>query len=107
MIQNTPLQTLRVRIVFFLAAVANGLVQQIARLVQTSLPRHVRIHRVMIVYVFSIIDGGAFDFADSFIDVMDRISLLCAKLSAVGPLQKRSGESQIGKSVQVAGMFSL
>jgi len=75
--------------------------------VQTSFPRHVRVHRRVIGYVFSVVDGGAFDFTDGFINLMNRVRFLLAKRAAVGAFQMSPGVSQIGKSVQVMGVFSL
>src|SRR5580704_12735381 len=107
MVQNPRLKSLRGRIVFFLAAIANCPVENFARLVQSPSPRPVRIHRFMIFQTFSVIDGGHLQFVDRFIDVMNRISLLRTELSTVRTLQKRPRESQIRKRVHVTRMVSF
>src|ERR1700733_3414588 len=107
MLQNPCLKSLRGRIVFFLAAIANRPVENFTRLVQSPSPRPLRIHRFMIFQTLSVIDGRHLQFVDRFIDVMNRISLLRTKLSTVRTLQKRARESQIRKRMHVTRMVSF
>src|SRR6202035_3095344 len=104
MVQNPRLKSLRGRIVFFLAAIANRPVENFTRLVQSPSPRPMRVHRFMIFQTLSIFNGRYFQLVDGFIDVMNCISLLRTKLSAVRTLQKRPRESQIRKRVHVTRM---
>src|SRR5580693_8664333 len=104
MLQNPRLKSLRGRIVFFLAAITNRSVENFARLVQSPGPRPVRIHRFMIFQTLSVVNGSYFQLVDRLIDVMNRVSLLRAKLAAVRTLQKRPRESQIRKRMQVMRM---
>ena len=107
MFYDARLQPLGMRIVFFLAAIGDGLVQQIAGLVQTSLPRPVWVHRRVIRYIFPVVDGGALNFPDRFVNLVDGVAFLMLKRSAVGTFQETSGVPQIGKRPQIVGMFSL
>src|SRR6202035_2995903 len=82
MLQNPRLKSLRGRIVFFFAAIANSPVENFTRLVQSPGPRPVRIHSFMVFQTLSVFDCRYLQFVDRFIDFMNRISLLLAKLSA-------------------------
>jgi len=107
MFQNPRLQTSRVGIVLFLGAITNRSVENLAGLVQTSRPRPMRIYCSVIVQAFPVVNSSDFQFADRFIDVMNGVSFLRPKLSAVRTLQKRSRESQIRKCMHVMRMVSL
>src|ERR1700733_6375469 len=86
MLQNPCLKSLRGRIVFFLAAIANRPVENFTRLAQPPGPRPVRIHRFMIFQALSVFNGSYFQFVDGFVDFMNRISLLFPELSTVRTL---------------------
>lgn len=106
-LQNPRLKSLRGRIVFFFAAIANSPVENFTGLVQSPCPRPVRIHGFMIFQTLSVFNGSYFQFVDRFINFMNRISLLLPKLSAVRTLQKRPRESQIRKRMHVTRMMSF
>ena len=95
-LQGVLLQSLGEAVVFFLGDVVVGSVHQLERAVKAAGPIHADVDWWMIVDVFSIIDGGSFDFGNGIIDFVDCLFLLLAQLAAVGALQVGAGMAQVG-----------
>lgn len=105
--QDAHLESLSLWIVFFLAAIAACVSEKFLRFVQAAYPGKMRINRRVIADIFSVIDGGALDFADGVINFGDGHFFLLPQFAAVGALQQAARKSQIRKRVEICGMFSL
>jgi hypothetical protein len=95
------------RIVFFAGDVVMGLVEQFKGAVKAAGAIHVRIDGRMVVQILAVIDGGALDFADGFVDFLNGVLLFVVHVLGRRQLAQVSARMpQVSESVQVGGMPS-
>jgi len=85
------LQALGEAVVLFLGDVAMGFVDEFEGAMKAAAPVHVGVDRRVIVEVFSVVDGGFFDFLDGFVDFVDGFGFLLAEFATVRALEMSSG----------------
>jgi hypothetical protein len=95
------------RIIFFTGNIIVRLVEQFQRAMKAASAIHVRVDRRMVVQVLAVIDGGVFDFPNSFVNLVDGVLFLPVLVCGVGPLAQVSARvPEIGERVQVGRMPS-
>ncbi len=98
-------QTAHGGIIFFAGDIVVRLVEQFQGAVIAASASHVRIDRRMVIQILAIIDRGALDFSDGFVDLLDGVIFF--SIHTAGPcstLQMGAGVAQVGKGMQVRRM---
>jgi len=95
------------RIVFFASDIIVRLVEQFQRAMKAAPAIHVGIDRRMVFQVLAIINGGALDFPNGFVNLIDSVLFLPVLVCGVGPLAQVSARvPQVGERMQVGRMRS-
>lgn len=76
--------------------VAFGGGEQLHRLAETAFPAEGAVDGRMVFGIFSIVDRGAFGFADGSVNFLDGGLLIAHHGAPVLPIQERTGKTQIG-----------
>jgi hypothetical protein len=105
--ERALLQALRKAVIFFMRDVLAGLVQKLARTMQTAGVIQAGINRRMIVQVFAIVDRSSLDLRDGVIDRVDRFFFLVPQFAASMNIQVGASRAKIRQSVQIGRMLSL
>ena len=100
-------QSTSLGIIFFFLEIVMSLVQKLAGIMQASDPRIVRVHGRAICEVLSVIECGALDFVDGFVDFSYGGALFSMQRAPIRALQVCSRIAQVGKGVQIGRMLAL
>lgn len=79
-------QSARLGVIFFFLEIVMSLVQKLAGIMQASDPRIVRVHGGVICKVLTVVECGALDFGDGFVDFSYGGALFGMQSAAVGAL---------------------
>jgi hypothetical protein len=94
-------------IVFFASDVIMRFAEQFHGALKAAGAVHVHIDGRMIVQILAVVDGGAFDFLNGFVDLFDGVLLFFVHVISGGRALKVSASvPQIGEGVQISGMAS-
>jgi hypothetical protein len=95
------------RIIFLAGNVVMRLVEQFEGAVKAAGAIHVRIDGRMVVQILAVVDGGALDFVDRFVDFLNGVLLFVVHMLGRRQLAEVSARvPQVSESVQVGGMPS-